>query len=183
MTERTASILFTNVRDSTALFQRAGNAAAYEALRAHFAMLRSAIEQQQGRVIKTVGDGVMAVFDAPSAAVRAVLRAHELMAADMDGIQPVHMKAGVHVGDCLVVDIDQREDYIGTAVNIAAQLARAGDGGDVVISADAFRDAAVADTAQRHELNVVTNEMLVKGSTMPLRYHKLRPARVMWSRC
>jgi class 3 adenylate cyclase len=183
MTESTATILFTNVRDSTALFERAGNRAAYDALRSHFTVLRNAIEQQGGRVIKTVGDGVMAVFDAPSTAVRAVLRAHELMAADMDGIQPVHMKAGVHVGDCLIVDIDQREDYIGAAVNIAAQLARAGDGGDVVISADAFRDTGITDTAQRHELNVVTNEMLVKGSTMPLRYHKLRPARATWSRC
>jgi adenylate cyclase len=183
MIERTATVLFTNMRDSTALFERAGNEAAFGVLRAHFDVLRNAIEHQGGRVVKTVGDGVMAVFDAPSPALRAVLRAHELMAADMDAIQPVHMKAGMHHGTVLVVDTDQRDDVIGTTVNLAAQLARASDGGDVVISADAFRDDAVQDITTRHELNVATDEMLLKGSTMPLRYHKLRVARATWSRC
>ena len=183
MTERVATILFTNIRDSSALFERAGHEAAFGVLRAHLDILRRAIEQQGGRVVKTVGDGVMAVFDTPSSALRAVLRAHELMSADMDAIQPVHLKTGMHHGSCLVAEIDQREDFIGTTVNLAAQLARASDGGDIVISADAFRDPAVGDIAERHELTVVTNEMLMKGSTMPLRYHKLRAARVSWSRC
>ena len=183
MTERTATILFTNVRDSTALFERAGNEAAYGALRAHLAEVRNAVEQEGGRVVKFVGDGVMAVLATPSAAIRAVLRAHEMMSGDMDAIQPVHMKAGVHHGNCLIVDSDGREDIVGSTVNIAAQLARAGDGGDIVISAAAFATDGVGDITERHELNVVTDEMLVKGSTMPLRYHKLRVARVSWSRC
>lgn len=183
MIERTATILFTNIRDSTALFERAGNEEAFGVLRAHLDVLRTAIEQQGGRVVKTVGDGVMAVFDAPAAAVRAVLRAHELMASDMDGIQPVHMKAGLHHGSCVVFESGEGEDFVGTTVNVAAHLARAGDGGDVVMSAVVFADAAVTDIAQRHELSVVTNEMLMKGSTLPLRYHKLRTPRVSWSRC
>jgi adenylate cyclase len=77
MSERQATVLFADVSGSTKLYEVAGDATALEAISSCLAAARRATESAGGRVVKTIGDEVMAVFPAPDAAATA--------AADMQG--------------------------------------------------------------------------------------------------
>jgi class 3 adenylate cyclase/carbon monoxide dehydrogenase subunit G len=119
------AILFTDLVGSTAMYERVGDAGAYGLVREHFKLLFKAIENHKGRVVKTVGDCVMAAFDLPSDATRA---GFECIAAlrtlrDSEGNKPgVSLKVGVHTGSCLAVEANNNVDYFGQTVNIAARV-------------------------------------------------------------
>ncbi|HSJ09429.1 MAG TPA: adenylate/guanylate cyclase domain-containing protein, partial [Longimicrobiales bacterium] len=177
------TILFTDLRESTALYDRIGDAPAFGRVLDHFHALRRSLEQEHGAIVKTIGDAVMAVFTEPAGAVRAVLRAHEMLAADADGIQPVQLKCGAHYGSCIAVTLNERLDYFGSTVNMAARLGGLAQGGDIVLSEELFSDPGVAALVQRMELVVSSEEVLLKGYSLPVRCYRLRPARIYASRC
>ncbi len=67
------ALLFTDLQGSTALYERVGDAAAYNIVREHFALLAAIVRDHDGAVVKTIGDAVMASFSDPARAVRAAL--------------------------------------------------------------------------------------------------------------
>src|SRR3546814_18039453 len=67
------TLMFTDLKGSTALYERIGDARAYRLVREHFAFLGEIVREQEGAIVKTVGDAVMAAFPDPAAAVRAAL--------------------------------------------------------------------------------------------------------------
>ena len=67
------ALLFTDLRGSTALYERVGDAAAFNMVREHFAFLASIVRDHDGAVVKTIGDAVMASFGDPADAVKAAL--------------------------------------------------------------------------------------------------------------
>ena len=67
------ALLFTDLRGSTALYERVGDAAAYNIVREHFALLAAIVRDHDGAVVKTIGDAVMASFGDPAHAVKAAL--------------------------------------------------------------------------------------------------------------
>lgn len=80
-------------------------------------------------MVKTIGDAVMAVFRRPGAALRVVRSAQQALASPVDGAQPLLLKAGIHYGPCIAVTLNDRLDYFGTTVNLAARLNRFSSGG------------------------------------------------------
>lgn len=119
------AIMFTDLCGSTAMYERVGDAAAYGLVREHFKLLFAAVEAHRGRVVKTVGDCVMASFDLPADAVRAgfacITALRELK--DNDGGAPqLRLKVGVHTGACLAIEANGGIDYFGRTVNIAARV-------------------------------------------------------------
>lgn len=135
------AILFTDLRASTALYRRIGDAPAYSRVQRHFDVLRDAVADHGGSIVKTIGDAVMAVFTSPLAGVRAALRAQREMAS-IEGANLV-LKAGLHFGPCLAVNLDDRLDYFGSTVNLAARLNKLSDGTDVVVSHEVRTDPEV----------------------------------------
>ena len=107
----------------------------------------------------------MAVFRRPSSALRAILRAQRRLAEPADGAPPLFLKAGLHHGPCIAVTLNDRLDYFGSAVNLAARLERFSAGTDVVISdgvrGDPEVSALLADAAS--ELGVERFQAQVKG--------------------
>ena len=67
------TLMFTDLKGSTALYEHIGDAAAYHLVRDHFAFLAAQVREREGAVVKTIGDAVMAAFAEPLAAVRAAL--------------------------------------------------------------------------------------------------------------
>src|SRR5262249_29903226 len=67
------ALLFTDLRGSTALYERVGDATAYNMVREHFTLLAAIVRDHDGAVVKTIGDAVMASFNDPAQAVRAAL--------------------------------------------------------------------------------------------------------------
>jgi class 3 adenylate cyclase len=108
-----ATLLFTDLVDSTAIANRLGDAAWRTLLSDHFELARTQLERFNGREVKTTGDGLLATFEAPAHALEAA-------AAIRRGAnhQDLHVRAAVHVGEVEVVGSDLR----GVAVHAAARI-------------------------------------------------------------
>jgi class 3 adenylate cyclase len=81
-------------------------------------------------IVKTLGDSIMAAFREPLP--RCALRAQKLMNAAEENRPPLSLKAGLHFGPCIAVTLNERLDYFGSTVNIAARLESLSQGDDVV---------------------------------------------------
>jgi class 3 adenylate cyclase len=159
------TILFTDLRDSTMLYREIGDAPAFGRVQDHFKVLREAIAEEDGALIKTIGDAVMAAFRRPISALRAILGAQQRLAFPPDDAPPLYLKAGMHYGPCIAVTMNDRLDYFGSVVNMAARLERFSSGKDVVVS-DAIRyDPEVAEllAASDNQLVVEQFEARLKG--------------------
>jgi class 3 adenylate cyclase len=118
------SFLFTDLKGSTALYERVGDLAAFDLVRAHFHALLEIIASEKGAVVKTIGDAVMATFIRPEHALAAGLRMRSAMEAlnAERGTKDLVVKIGIHEGPCLAVMLNERQDYFGQTVNIAARV-------------------------------------------------------------
>ena len=118
------TFLFTDLKGSTALYERVGDLAAFDLVRAHFRALLDIIASEGGAVVKTIGDAVMATFVRPEQALAAGLRMRKAMEAlnEERGTQDLLVKIGIHEGACLAVMLNERQDYFGQTVNIAARV-------------------------------------------------------------
>ena len=118
------TILFTDLRGSTALYDRVGDLAAFDLVRSHFGELIAAVAAEGGAVVKTIGDAVMATFTSPDRALRAAMRMREAMRQinAKRGNEDLALNIGLHEGPCLAVMLDERQDYFGQTVNIAARV-------------------------------------------------------------
>ncbi len=139
------TVLFTDLRNSTQLYREIGDATAFGRVLNHFDVLKSAIAEEDGALVKTIGDAVMAVFRQPAAALRAMLKAQQALAFPSDGRDPLTLKAGMHAGPCIAVTLNERLDYFGSTVNMAARLEALSTGSDVVISNAIFDDPDVRE--------------------------------------
>jgi class 3 adenylate cyclase len=113
------TFLFTDLKGSTELYERVGDLAAYDLVRAHFRVLNEIVAAERGAVVKTIGDAVMATFPTPDRAMAAALKMREAL-KDLKG--DLLLKIGIHEGPCLAVSLNERQDYFGRTVNIAARV-------------------------------------------------------------
>ena len=135
------AVLFTDLRGSTAMYHRLGDARAYAQVRKHFEVLSLAIGRHHGGIVKTIGDSVMAVFSNCADACAAAQQMFEGIAAankKFPDENQLVLKAGLHVGPCLAVNANERLDYFGTTVNLAARLADFSRGGELAVSDEVF---------------------------------------------
>jgi adenylate cyclase len=124
------AIVFTDLVEFSAWALEAGDAEAVQLLRDVARAVEPAIESNEGKVVKRLGDGHMAVFPEAANAVAAVHEANERLGqVQVDGYDPV-IRAGVHVGRPRKIG----GDYLGVDVNIAARLTDAAAGGQVLVS-------------------------------------------------
>jgi class 3 adenylate cyclase len=136
---RTLTFLFTDLERSTELWER-HRQSMKDALERHDAILRDAVEASDGQVVKTTGDGVMAVFASPADCANACLKAQHALAHEAWGeTGPLRVRMGIHTGEAAT----REGDYFGPTLNRAARIMSAGHGGQVLLSAAAA--ALVAD--------------------------------------
>jgi adenylate cyclase len=160
------TLMFTDLRDSTRLYRQIGDAPAFGRVRQHFNLLEEAIAAEGGGIVKTIGDAVMAVFRQPAAALRAIKAAHTAIAL-LEGDPALEMKAGIHTGPCIAVTLNERLDYFGSTVNIAARLPGLASGGEVVFSNEIKADPEVAAWLAENQPTPVWFEARVKGYDQP----------------
>ena len=139
----TLTFLFTDLESSTRLWERFPDAMK-GALKRHDAILRGAIETSGGQVVKTTGDGMVAVFGSATAAATAALAAQrDLTREPWPETGPLRVRMGLHSGQA-----DERAgDFFGPTVNRTARIMAAGHGGQILLSASAaelVRDALPA---------------------------------------
>ncbi|MBK8900948.1 MAG: adenylate/guanylate cyclase domain-containing protein [Anaerolineaceae bacterium] len=139
------TVLFTDLRDSTRLYREIGDAPAFGLVRSHFDVLHDTIAAEDGAIVKTIGDAVMAVFRRPVSALRAMMKAQHILANPTGGERPLQLKAAVHAGHSIAVTLNERLDYFGTNINIAARLEQFSQGDDLIISDFVYRDPEVQE--------------------------------------
>jgi class 3 adenylate cyclase len=159
------TVLFTDLRESTRLYRDIGDAPAFGIVMSHFDILREAIGAEDGAIVKTIGDSVMAVFRRPVNALRAALKAQETLRMQTRGGKPLLLKVGIHSGTAIAVTLNDRLDYFGTTINIAARLEGLSSGTDIVISPTIYTDPEVASLIDYRDvsLHVEPFEARLKG--------------------
>jgi adenylate cyclase len=131
--EREVAILFTDLVEFSAWALEVGDDAALELLRRVGACEETAVSANGGRVVKRLGDGMMAAFSDAGDAVRAALDAREHVATiNADGYR-AQLRAGIHLGRPRKIG----GDYLGVDVNIAARVAGGAKPGEILISSAA----------------------------------------------
>jgi len=159
----TLTVLFTDLRNSTRLYREIGDATAFGRVMNHFDVLKKVITDEDGALVKTIGDAVMAIFRRPVGALKAMLAAQEMLASPAEGMSPLTLKAGIHEGPCIAVTLNDRLDYFGSTVNMAARLESLSTGDDVVISHAIYDDAEVRELIRAENLQATPFEMMLKG--------------------
>lgn len=140
------TLMFTDLKGSTAFYERVGDARAYHLVREHFSFLAALIREHEGAIVKTIGDAVMAAFADPAQAVRAALAIQRKVTGFNAGHddESILIKVGLHKGPCIAVTLNERLDYFGSTVNLAARLQGQSRGGDIVLSEALAEDVSVA---------------------------------------
>jgi predicted ATPase/class 3 adenylate cyclase len=134
----TLTFVFTDLESSTRLWERFPEAMK-AAMERHDAILRDAVEESDGRVVKIMGDGLMAVFSSPVDGVNACLEAQQALGHEAwHETGPLRVRMGMHAGEAQV----RQGDFLGPPVNRAARIMAAAHGGQVLLSKLA---AAVAE--------------------------------------
>ncbi|MBC8001656.1 MAG: adenylate/guanylate cyclase domain-containing protein [Opitutaceae bacterium] len=192
-------VLFTDLRGSTAMYCGIGDAPAYAVVRDHFKALSEAIRAQHGTIVKTIGDAVMAVFsrvDEALAAVRAMhlavsganpsledddtamlVRRMQSSLADLSvpGHRPaLRLKSSLHLGPCLAVNANDRLDYFGSTINLAARLVDCCYGNDLVVSDDLFQCPETQRFLDSCQLRAEPGEATFRGFQDTLKIWRIR---------
>jgi len=120
-----ATVLFTDLVGSTAKLAELGNRAWRELLEQHHEVIRRELVRHRGRELDTAGDGFFAAFDGPARAIRCACAVSEAV-----GELGLDLRAGLHTGECEVVD----GKIGGLAVHIGARVAAEARAGEVLVS-------------------------------------------------
>ena len=132
-------VLFTDLRGSTALYSSIGDAPAYALVRDHFKILHDVVAAQHGSVVKTIGDAIMAVFSNLPEALAATREMHEqLSRVNSKENARLQLKSGIHAGSCLAVNANDKLDFFGTTINLAARLVSHCNGDDLVLTDEIY---------------------------------------------
>jgi len=160
---RSLAVLFTDVVGSTAMYRAGGDAPAFRTVSDHFEAIRAVVAPGGGAVVKTIGDAVMAVFEDPAACFDAAIRLDAAVSHLRCGERPVRLRVGFHVGPCIAMRANDRLDYFGTTVNLAARLEAAAEQGEVAMAASDAELPPIAAAIAARSLRPRRRDIHVKG--------------------
>lgn len=125
-------VLFTDIEGSTALNERIGDRAWVKLIARHDEMVQRLVAQHSGHVVKSQGDGFMIAFAQPDQAVRCALAIQHALQSrrGRKSQQPIRVRIGVHMGR----SVRRGDDLFGRNVAMAARVAAAAEGGQILIS-------------------------------------------------
>lgn len=167
------ALLFTDLQGSTALYERIGDMKAFDLVRRHFGDLREVIGSHSGALVKTIGDAVLASFVDPLDALRAALGMRDRIArfnADSGGDQ-LALKVGLHYGACLAVTLNDRLDYFGQTVNIAARVQALAGANEIVVTDDVMSSSGARELVAH--LAAETTDVELRGVAGSIRVYRL----------
>ena len=167
-------VLFTDLRGSTAMYSNIGDAPAYALVRDHFKILHDVVSAHHGGVVKTIGDSVMAVFSNLSEALAAVRVMHEQLGR-MNEQQKVRLqlKSALHLGPCLAVNANDKLDFFGSVVNLAARLVERSQGDELVIADTTFHRLETQTFLREIQQSAVADKEQFTGFPEPIRIWRI----------
>ncbi len=174
MALRSLTVLFTDLKDSTRMYDRMGDLDAYDVVQEHFGILAGAIGDNEGAIVKTIGDAVMAAFPTPESGLRAAIDIQTRIGNWNEARgNRIEVKVGLHAGPCIAINSNDRLDYFGQTVNQAARIQGLADGGQIYLS-DTVYDAAATALAGRFAA-IEPRSVALKGITGSVRVYRATP--------
>jgi class 3 adenylate cyclase len=165
------TFLFTDLKGSTELYDRIGDLNAYHLVRQHFETLTKAVCDHQGAIVKTIGDAIMAVFTQPQDAAATAFQMLTDIATFNQGIsEDLILKVGIHRGHSIAVTLNDRLDYFGQSVNLAARIQGLAEASEICLSGATWD----VISAQFPDKNPTLEEAHVKGIQAKLRIIRLK---------
>jgi class 3 adenylate cyclase len=158
---KSVTVLFTDLKGSTSLYERVGDIRAYDVVRRHFSILRAVVAAHGGAVVKTMGDAVMASFADPLAATRAAVAMRREIARVDEG--ELVLKIGLHTGSAIAVEDNDRLDYFGRTVNIAARVQGIAGAGEIVCTEVAYAAPGVREAVAAAGLSAQPARVPLRG--------------------
>lgn len=138
------TLLFTDIRGSTRMYSRLGDPKSYQIVREHFKILFAAVGRNNGTVVKTIGDAIMASFHNPADAIRAALEAQqEFNQFELEDVGFLQIKMGLHSGSVIVVNMNGKLDYFGNTVNTASRIESQAEGRTIWFSDRIYKEPEV----------------------------------------
>ena len=159
------TFLFTDLKGSTALYERVGDLVAYDLVRQHFHILYEVVAAETGAVVKTIGDAVMATFQTPDRALAAALRMREEMTrinAERKN-EDLLLKIGIHEGPCLAVTLNNSQDYFGQTVNMAARVQGLASSRAIFVTKSVVEDEKSAKILETSGLHPMMQRAALRG--------------------
>ncbi|HUX14100.1 MAG TPA: adenylate/guanylate cyclase domain-containing protein [Spirochaetia bacterium] len=170
-------IMFTDIKGSTELYDRFGDTAAYALIRDHFDILFERVERHGGVIVKTIGDAVMASFRRPAdgvAAALAIRRGFAEFNSREDIRNEILVKIGLHAGSTIMVNLNNRIDYFGQTVNMAARIQNTAAGDEIIVSQAIRNDAESVELLRTAVTSVVKRIVTLKGIAAPQNVYRLK---------
>jgi len=162
------TLMFTDIKGSTELYEKLGDPAAFSAVKEHFRVMIDIIRKHEGGVVKTIGDAVMAAFPVNFNAVAAACEIQSLFASCVFRKGEIKVKIGLHKGSVIAVTSNKSLDYFGRAVNIAARVQGRSDANEVVMTEAVISDPAVKNYFAAHNVETREHEVNLKGIDKPV---------------
>ena len=126
------TILFTDIENSTKYWDQFGDVQGRLMVDRHNRLLFPVVQKFKGKIIKTIGDSIMAVFAKPEHALEAAIAMQQTMAIERQGDDTfnIRIRIGIHTGDAIV----EKEDVYGDIVNVAARIEQISKGNEREVS-------------------------------------------------
>lgn len=162
-----ATFLFTDLKGSTEMYEQIGDPQAFFLVRQHFDLLGQIVAQYRGAVVKTIGDAVMATFLTPQDALRAALAMnYEIAGFNQRHAARLVLKIGLHRGHSIAVTLNDRLDYFGQTINIAARVQAIAGASEICLTEDVYSAPDVS--ALLASKQVRAEQAALKGVSAPL---------------
>lgn len=140
---RNVTLMFTDLKDSTRMYEKVGDARAYSLVKSHFVIMTDSIKRFQGGIVKTIGDAVMAVFPSSSLALAAAMEIQSNFESPAVKKEELRVKIGIHRGSVIAVSSNNHLDYFGRTVNMAARVQGKSAAGEVLLSSDVYAEPEI----------------------------------------
>ncbi|MCX7554152.1 adenylate/guanylate cyclase domain-containing protein [Marinicella sp. S1101] len=154
-------ILFADIAESTALFEKHGDEAAREAISSVLEVLLSEAEKHQGQLVKTIGDEIMCTFPKANHALLAAVDMQNAVSGNFVlGNHPITIRVGFHYGDV----IEEDGDVFGDAVNVAARMTGYAKKGQIITNSITFKTCLIPPFLTHRSLG----KAKIKGKLLPV---------------
>jgi class 3 adenylate cyclase len=160
---RSVTLMFTDLKGSTELYEELGDAKAYALVQEHFRILTEAIRRYEGGIVKTIGDAVMASFPDNLSGVKAAVEIQRALSHVAGDLTRIQVKIGLHRGPTIAVTSNRALDFFGRTVNVAARVQNESRAGEVVLSKGVMADPRVPAYLAEQKLSPTERQVNLKG--------------------
>lgn len=171
---RDITIIFTDLKGSTQLYDEIGDPKAYYLVRQHFETLGGVVSQFEGATIKTIGDAVMATFLTPLDGLKASVQMLKGIEKFNENIsEKLVLKIGIHRGRSIAVTLNDRLDYFGQTVNIAARVQTLAGPGEIYLTQAVYDYPGIKEYLVEAGGNATPETAVLKGVSDKVTVYKV----------